>query len=251
MSSEQHNQTLIADDGTELYGAEAVAAFSREVDAQQEQRQRFAREHPEEWARYCNLKGYVDAPLMAAVRRRAPRGRAPRVATNMRHRGSQRGTRSASSSSDDPGDSDPEPRRICACGCGASIEHKAKQARFLSHAHAVRAGRAAEREEPSRGFTPLEAPRRPACPHPCTVPDEDGDPICLVCGTLVGRPSSPNGFDKLLALMVTDEHGLYRRLRRRQTIPFVPRRPRQRRKVSTYTAGRTPSWFTDRSSEAS
>ena len=143
-----------------------------------------------------------------------PQGRAPRAATNTHRRGSRRGERSRSSSSDDP-DPDAEPR---ACEwCGASIEHRRAGARHCSAAHRARAWRAAQRVEP---FEPLASVPRPcdACPHLATLPDEDGDPICVVCGTLVGAPSSPNGHEAIFAHMVTDGEGQRRRVARRRRL---------------------------------
>src|SRR5215204_291861 len=117
--------------------AQNVSALNREIDEQQAIRQRFAREHPLEWARYCHAKRYVDAPPLPPSQARGiavgqDRGRAPRAATNGHRRGSRRGERSRSSSSDDP-DPDPEPR-VCECGCGASLEHLNADARVLSTA---------------------------------------------------------------------------------------------------------------------
>ena len=54
--------TAETDDGQHLTGEAARAAFDQELDKQQELRQRFAREHPREWVRYCQAKGYADAP---------------------------------------------------------------------------------------------------------------------------------------------------------------------------------------------
>jgi len=47
-----------------------------------------------------------------------------------------------------------------------------------------------------------------------TLPDEDGDPVCLVCGTLVGTPSPPNGHEAYFAHMITDGDGQRRRIQR-------------------------------------
>jgi hypothetical protein len=127
------------DNGVVLYGQDAISAFDRELEEQQKLRQRFAREHPQEWTRYCQAKGYVDAPVVCV-----PQGHAPRAGTNDHRRGSRRGERSSSSSSDDP-DPEPEPR-ICECGCGAPLEHHRVDARHLNPAHKARAWRAAQAE---------------------------------------------------------------------------------------------------------
>ena len=125
-------------------------AFDQELDRQQELRQRFAREHPQEWARYCRAKGYVDAPPVrprqtSAPRGHAPsRGHAPREGQNEHRRGSRRGDRARSSSSDDP-DPDPEPR-TCEW-CGASIEDLNADARHCGGAHRASHHRARKKGE--------------------------------------------------------------------------------------------------------
>ena len=156
----------------------------------------------------------VDKIMRSHTGRRS--GRAARPATNERRRGGRRGERATSSSSDDP-DGDAEPHRTCQCGCGASLDHKRRNARYLSHTHAVRAHRAAEREEWQKAPAPVVSERhRPTCAHSFTVPDLDGDPVCIACGALIGTPSSPNGHELVLALMVTDADGQrYRVLRKR------------------------------------
>lgn len=159
----------------------------------------------------------------AAARRATQRGHAPRVSNGRHRRGSRRGTRSSSSSSDDPG-GEPDldhAARVCRCGCGQSIEHLRADAKFLNAAHKSRAFRRAQSEE---GFEPLAVIPRPCddCPHPTTLPDEDGDPVCVLCGVLVGTPSRPNGYEVVLGLMITDADGQYRRKLRR------PQKPRGR-----------------------
>jgi len=65
-------------------------------------------------------------------------GRAPRMATNARHRGSRRRTPSSSSSSDDPGgESDPKPAGRTCVECGTSIDHRRPNARFCCERHAT------------------------------------------------------------------------------------------------------------------
>jgi hypothetical protein len=143
-------------------------------------------------------------------------GHAPKPATNGRARGSRRGTH-ASSSSDDP-DPEPEPHRTCECGCGESVDHLKAGARFLNGSHRVRAFRRAQAERDDAvqpTVTVTTQARKPCsdCRHPAAslLPDEDGDPICALCGTLVGRPSPPNGHAVVLGLMVTDADGQFRR----------------------------------------
>jgi hypothetical protein len=222
--------------------------FDEELQSQQKLREKFAREHPKQWAEYarrkeaamrCFDRDRMRKAKVAAFRTarergerasldlsaewtrahvepaRVPQGRAPRAAGNEHRRGSRRGERSRSSSSDDP-DPEPEPR-VCECGCGAPLDHLNADARFLNAAHRARTYRAAQKEE---GFEPLSSIPRPcdACPHPATLPDEDGDPVCVVCGMLLGTPSRPNGHEVVLALMVTDGDGQRRRVLRRRHI---------------------------------
>ncbi len=133
--------TAETDDGQHLTGEAARAAFDQELDKQQELRQRFAREHPREWVRYCQAKGYADAPPQTS----APRGHAPREGQNEHRRGSRRGGRARSSSSDDPDGSDPEPR-TCEW-CGAPIDRLNVDARHCSDAHRARHHRARKKSE--------------------------------------------------------------------------------------------------------
>ena len=158
----------------------------------------------------------------AAARTRS-QGRAPRAATNQHRRGSRRGERASSSSSDDP-DPDPGPHRTCECGCGASLDHLRSDARSLNGTHRMRALRRYEAERDELILQPIAAAAitRPcnACPHAATLPDEDGDPVCVSCGTLIGAQSSPNGYEAVLALMVTDGDGQHRRLHRGRPYPL-------------------------------
>jgi hypothetical protein len=157
------------------------------------------------------------APIKIA---RSRQGHAPRPATNERSRGSRRGERATSSSSDDP-DPELEPHRTCGCGCGASLDHLRSHASFLNGTHRMRTLRALRVEQDELVLQPIAAAAitRPcsACRHSATSPDEDGDPVCVLCGTLVGTPSSPNGYDETLRDMVTDAEGQsHKRRRKRQ-----------------------------------
>ena len=247
-SQSEHKQTHYADDGSEYHGAEALAAFDAQLDKEQARREKFAREHPKQWAEYAKRKAAAMRRFQRDRKRQAkveafqvardrgerasldlsaewtrahaapthtPKGRAPRAAQNTRSRGSRRGDRSSSSSSDDP-DPEPEPR-VCECGCEASLDNLRADARFLNAAHRGRAFRAAQDEE---DFAPVARGPRPcdACPHPATLPDEDGDPVCVVCATLVGTPSSPNGHEAMLGHMITDGEGQRRRVPRKRWI---------------------------------
>lgn len=131
--------TGTGDDGEEFAGQEALDAFNRRIEEQQEARQRFTRERPLEWACYCHARGYADAPSLppSQVRRlAATQGRAPRAAQNDRRRGSRRGQRAKSSSSDDPGgdDSDEDDRRCIHCG-GPIPEDRRTGTGFCSDRH--------------------------------------------------------------------------------------------------------------------
>jgi hypothetical protein len=147
------------------------------------------------------------------------RGHAPRRATNGRTRGSRRGTRSSSSSSDDPDEADPEPPGRTCAWCGGSLEGKRADALYCGDAHRLAAHRHTHAERDLvRNPAPVADLSRPCdkCPHLTTVPDEEGDPVCILCGTLVGVPSPPNGHRAILGLMVTDADGQYRRLHRKR-----------------------------------
>ena len=180
------------DTGERLTGKRALAAFDRHVvDKQQRRRERCARA--------------------------TPQGRAPRPATNTRTRGSKRGTRASSSSSDDP-EPDPNPR-ICEW-CGGPIDpRKRRDARHCKDAHKSAARRARKKDENERALAP--APVK-ACKCGCCVSleDPDGDRVCSSCGRYANPThlTSPNGYEAVFALMITDADGQYRRLhnKRRQ-----------------------------------
>ena len=209
----QHDQVHEDDDGNIRVGKKAEREFRRDWEA----------------GRFRGLRRDIGhGPETADEWRRRTRpanGHAPRTGDNERQHGSKRGDRSSSSSSDDP-DPDPEPR-TCEW-CGASIEHLKRGARYCPGS-VCRA--AAWRAPPEEAFEPLTSVSRPCdkCPHLATLPDEDGDLICVQCATLVGTPSSPNGYEAVFALMITDADGQYRRLhskRRRGTGHHFRRTPR-------------------------
>jgi hypothetical protein len=75
------------------------------------------------------------------------RSRESHGAKPVRHRGSRRGTRAASSSSDDP---EPEPGGRACEWCGRDISHKNSDARHCDTKCRVYAGRARDKAEPDR-----------------------------------------------------------------------------------------------------
>lgn len=111
--------------------------------------------------------------------------------------------------------------RVCV-GCGGSIDHLRPQATTCSAAC-----RQAKHRRRARPLAPGPI-SRPTCAHPATLPDEDGDPVCIFCGTLVGTPSRPNGHEVTLGHMVTDADGQYRRLHRKPRVHPLDLRPRPR-----------------------
>ena len=230
--------------GETLTGKTALATFDRHVEKKQEQRQRFAREHPKDWARFCRAREYVDAP---AAPQGTPEGHAPRSATNARARGSKRGMRASSSSSDDP-EPDPNPR-ICEW-CGGPIDpRKRRDARHCKDAHKSAARRARKKDENERALAP--APVK-ACKCGCCVSleDPDGDRVCSSCGRYANPThlTSPNGYEAVFALMITDADGQYRRLhnKRRQgtgrwggLVTRLPSDPRSDPKLGAIAPGPT------------
>ena len=154
-------------------------------------------------------------------------GRAPRLATNTHTRGSRRnGSDPRAGPSDDPDDeSDGLARtRTCGCGCGRDISHRAPQARFHSDACRMRDQR--RRADPAEAVVP--PPAKPRCPHPAAarIEDQDGDPVCLLCGTLVEHRGRVNGHDATLAEMRTDADGQDRRAPRKRASAALALRTR-------------------------